>query len=255
MNDGAWSTAQVARMSRVTSRTLRHYDEIGLLRPATVGGNGMRYYEREQLLRLQQILVLRDLGLSLETISTVVNEGADRLEQLRRHHRWLTEERDRFARLARTVAATIEDLEGGEPMRPEELFDNFDADKQARYEAELTQRYGDRVTADIAESKRRMAGWTRADADTTKRQWAELTVRFTELLREGVAPGDDRAQAVVAEHFRWTCQFWTPDRESYPGLGQLYVDNPEFRAQFDAQDPGLAEYLRDGMAAYAHTSL
>lgn len=242
-------------MSKVTSRTLRHYDEIGLLRPAAVGGNGMRYYQREQLLRLQQILVLRDLGLSLEAISTVVNDGADRLDQLRRHHRWLTEERDRFERLARTVASTIEELEGGEPMRPEDLFDNFDADKQARYEAELTQRYGERVGAHIEESKRRMSGWTRADADATKRQWAELTARFVELLRDGVAPGDELTQAVVAEHYRWICQFWTPDRESYPGLGQLYVDSPEFRAQFDAQDPRLAEYVRDGVAVYAQARL
>ena len=91
----------MAELSKVTSRTLRHYDDIGLLRPAAVAGNGMRYYERDQLLRLQQILVLRDLGLSLDAISTIVNEGGDRVEQLRRHHRWLTEERDRFDRLAR----------------------------------------------------------------------------------------------------------------------------------------------------------
>ena len=99
-----WSTAQVARLSKVTSRTLRHYDDIGLLRPAAVAGNGLRYYERDQLLRLQQILVLRELGLSLDTISTIVNEGGDPVEQLRRHHRWLTEERDRYERLAATVA-------------------------------------------------------------------------------------------------------------------------------------------------------
>ena len=64
----AWSTAQVARMSRVSSRTLRHYDRIGLLPPARVAGNGYRYYERDQLLRLQQILVLRELGLDLDAI-------------------------------------------------------------------------------------------------------------------------------------------------------------------------------------------
>src|SRR5690606_31341217 len=142
-------------MSKVTSRTLRHYDEIGLLRPAAVGGNGLRYYERDQLLRLQQILVLRDLGLSLEMISTVVNGGADRVEQLRRHHRWLTEERDRFDRLAKSVSATIDEWEGGEKVRTEELFENFDADKQARYEAELVERYGEEVVPHIDESKRR----------------------------------------------------------------------------------------------------
>ncbi|MFC4002552.1 MerR family transcriptional regulator [Prauserella oleivorans] len=64
----AYSIAHVARLAKVTSRTLRHYDEIGLLPPAYLGGNGYRYYEEEQLLRLQQILVLRELGLGLEKL-------------------------------------------------------------------------------------------------------------------------------------------------------------------------------------------
>jgi DNA-binding transcriptional MerR regulator len=254
MNEGSWSTAQVARMSSVTSRTLRHYDDIGLLRPASVGGNGLRWYRREQLLRLQQILLLRDLGLSLDRIATVVNDGADQVEQLRRHHGWLTAERDRFARLAETVAATIEDLEGRDTMRPEQLFDGFDAARQERYEAELVQRYGEDVRPHMADSKRRLAIWSRADADRTRRQWEGFGPKLVELLEAGRAVDDPAVQEVVAAHHQWVCQFWTPDRQSYPGLGQLYVDSPEFRVQFDALDLRLAEYLRDAMAAYAQAN-
>jgi DNA-binding transcriptional MerR regulator len=255
VKDGRWSTAQVARMSKVTSRTLRHYDEIGLLRPDAVAGNGLRWYGREQLLRLQQILLLRDLGLPLDAIATVVNRGADRVEQLRRHHRWLTEERDRFARLADTVAATIEDLEGGETMRPEELFDHFDPAKQERYEAELVDRYGPGVQPHIDESKRRMSRWTRADADRSQQEWASFGPALVSLIDAGHPVDDPAVQEVIAGHYRWICQFWTPDRGSYPGLGQLYVDSPDFRVQFDAVDPRLAEYLRDAMTAYAQASL
>jgi DNA-binding transcriptional MerR regulator len=251
----SWSTAQVARMSKVTSRTLRHYDEIGLLRPAEVAGSGMRFYEREQLLRLQQILVLRELGLSLEAISTIVNGGGDRVEQLRRHHRWLTEERDRYDQLARTVAATIEELDGGEEMRTEELFDNFDAGRQARYEAELVDRYGDDAAANIRQSKRSMAGWSKVDAARIQTEWTGFAPRLVELIEAGAAPGDESVQQIIAEHYRWVCNFWTPNRESYPGLGNLYADSPEFRAQFDAGHPRLAEFLRDGMTAYAHARL
>lgn len=242
-------------MSSVTSRTLRHYDAIGLLRPVTVARNGLRYYSRSELLRLQQILVLRELGLPLETIATVVNDGADRVDQLRRHHRWLAEERDRYARLAETVAATIEDLEGDQTMHPEQLFDNFDPARQERYEAELVERYGERVEPHIAESKRRMARWTRDDADRSRREWATFGPALVELIEAGRPVDEPAVQEVIARHYRWVCQFWTPDRESYPGLGQLYVDSPEFRAQFDAVDSRLAEYLRDAIAAYASASL
>jgi DNA-binding transcriptional MerR regulator len=245
----------VARMSKVTSRTLRHYDDIGLLRPQAVADNGLRYYGRAELLRLQQILVLRELGLSLQAISTIVNEDADRVEQLRRHHRWLVEERDRYDRLARTVAATIEEMEGGETVRTEELFENFDAERQARYEAELVERHGDGTRTHIQESKRRMAGWSKADATRVQQQWATFGPRLVELIEAGAAVEDEQVQEVVAEHYQWVCNFWTPDRDSYPGLGHTYHDHPDFRVQFDALHPRLAEFLRDAMAAYARASL
>ena len=128
----AWSIAEVARMSGVTSRTLRHYDGIGLLAPAYVGGNGYRYYEVEQLLRLQQILLLRELGLGLSEIADAIGSQPGTVEALRRHHARLLAERDRLGVLARTVARTIAELEGGDPVtqpkinRPENLFEGFD---------------------------------------------------------------------------------------------------------------------------------
>jgi DNA-binding transcriptional MerR regulator len=109
----SWSINEVARMSKVTSRTLRHYDAIGLLEPEHVAGNGRRYYGQEQLLRLQQILLLRDLGLGLGDIADVLERQSrtSTVEVLRRHRGWLLHERNRLARLVRTVEATIDNLE------------------------------------------------------------------------------------------------------------------------------------------------
>ena len=242
-------------MSRVSSRTLRHYDAIGLLPPARIGGNGLRYYEREQLLRLQQILILRELGLGLDAIARVVNQGASAAGQLRRHHRWLTAERDRYDRLARTVARTIEELEGGEEMSTERLFEGFDADRQAAYEAELVERYGDDVTPHLEESRRRMAGWTPDQAERVQREWAGFGTRLVALIEAGAAVDDPRVQEVIGEHCRWVGNFWTPGRESYPGLGHTYADVPDFRTRFDAQHPRLAEFLRDAMVVYAEANL
>src|SRR4029453_2150920 len=91
-----WSTAEVARMSRVSSRTLRHYDHVGLLPPAHTGHGGIRYYERPQLLRLQHILVLRELGLGLDDIADVLTGGTDEVAALRRHHARLLAESGRL---------------------------------------------------------------------------------------------------------------------------------------------------------------
>jgi MerR family transcriptional regulator, thiopeptide resistance regulator len=250
-----WSTAEVARMSGVTSRTLRHYDDIGLLRPAAVAGSGLRYYGRDQLMRLQQILVLRELGLSLDAIATVVNDGGDGIEQLRRHHGWLTEERDRYDRLARTVRATLDELEGGRRMTPEQLFADFDPDRQARYESELVQRYGEKVAPEIAESRARMAGWSRVDAARIQDEWRSFLPELAALLAAGTEVDDPAVQAVIARHYRWVCHFWTPTADSYPGLGQLYAEAPDFRSQFDAVDPRLADFMASAMVAYARASL
>ena len=99
-------------MSRVSSRTLRHYDHVGLLPPAHTGHGGMRYYERPQLLRLQHILVLRELGLGLDDIGAVLRGETDEVAALRRHHARLLTEADRLRTLADTVASTIDETRG-----------------------------------------------------------------------------------------------------------------------------------------------
>lgn len=251
----AWSIAQVARMSKVTSRTLRHYDSIGLLPPAWIGDNGYRYYEKEQVHRLQQILLLRDLGLGLDVVAEMLN-GTDQLTVLRNHHRWLQSERQRLDRLAGTVARTIAELEGGDEMKMEELFDGFDATKQERHEAELVERYGDGAREHIARSKEKMQGWTRADADRFMAEWRDIAAELGALYMARTAIDAPETQELVDRHYRWICLSWTPDREAYQGLGDLYVDSDEFRVNFEVEDGGnMAEWLRDAMAHYAVTRL
>lgn len=248
----AWSIAQVAKMSNVTSRTLRHYDEIGLLPPAWVGGNGYRYYEQEQLLRLQQILVMRELGVGLDAIKEIVQHGRDRVEVLRMHRGWLLAERDRFARLARTVTRTIEELEGGDDVTSmEHWFEGFDAAKQEELQEEARQRWGaERVDA------AKFTGTAKEWQQTEGKKWAEQVSAVIALIDAGHEPGDAEVLDVLDGHYRWLAGgHWTPDRESYTGLGDLYADDPRFRANFDKTDPRLAEFLRTAMAAYAQARL
>ncbi|MDQ3405109.1 MAG: MerR family transcriptional regulator [Actinomycetota bacterium] len=250
-----WSIAQVARMSKVTSRTLRHYDHIGLLRPATVGDNGYRYYEREQLLRLQQILVLRELGLGLDAISEIVNEGRDTTDALRMHHRWLIDERDRFDRLARTVSRTITDVEGGDEMTnksAEHWFDGFDSATQEELQDEARQRWGaEEVDKANSHVKNKGKDWWRENGKT----WIGTLDTLVEHIDAGRSPQDALVQDTIAGHYQWLTASWTPNRESYAGLADVYADDPRFRANFDKTDPRLAEFLRAAMVEYARTRL
>lgn len=225
----AWSITEVARVARVTSRALRHYDELGLVPPAYVGANGYRYYEPEQLLRLQEVLLLRELGLGLATIAEVLSGQRDRVEALRGHRIRLRAERDRLDRLLATVARTVAHLEEEVPVTAPDLFDGF-SDRSAEAEQSLGARFGPHAGAEVAATRARTAHWTEED---------HLAV----------------ARRFDAEHHAAVSRHWTPDRESYSGLGRLYADDPEWRARFDERQPGLAEYLRDALAAYAHPRL
>lgn len=250
----AWSIAEVARMSKLTSRTLRHYDDIGLLTPAYVGANGYRYYKQEQLLRLQEVLLLRELGLGLATITEILDGRRDRVEALRRHEQRLRGERDRLGRLADTVSRTITQLQGGQVMAAEELFEGF-AQRQAEQEARLVDRYGESVREHFQAAREHTKDWTKEDYLKAQREGEALDANLLELMRSGAAPDSPAALDAMTEHCASVSKFWTPGRESYAGLGRLYVEDPEFKARYDALAPGLAEYLRDATAAYAAARL
>ncbi|MCO6007232.1 MerR family transcriptional regulator [Actinoallomurus purpureus] len=250
----AWSIAHVARMSGVTSRTLRHYDEIGLLAPAYVGVNGHRYYEEEQLLRLQQILVLRELGVGLAEIAEAIDSEPSTVAALRRHHVRLLAERDRLGVLADTVARTIAELEGGGDIvapkinRPENLFAGFDA---SQYEDEARERWPEQYE----QSKQVQAGFTPEQMETWQREMTAHMVRMGELKVAGAAPDDPVVLDEVDWHYRSVSRFWQPDACAYPKLGDMYVKDARFRDNHEKITEGLAEFQRDAMVAYARARL
>ncbi|MDQ2729711.1 MAG: MerR family transcriptional regulator [Actinomycetota bacterium] len=248
-----WSIVEVARMSGVTSRTLRHYDDIGLLPPAGIRTNGYRYYEQGDLLRLQQILVLRELDLGLSEIAAILDRERDQVQALRGHHQGLLSERNRLGRVADTVARTIAELESRQGVRamtkinrPENLFEGFDP---TEYDAEARERWPGQWET----SKQFTDTLTAQDTERMQREATAAMIRMAELMATGTDVGTPAVQAEVEAAYQALCQMWTPSAEAFKNLGQMYVD--EFTATYDSIAPGLAEYYRDAMAVYADTRL
>ncbi|MGH8828336.1 MAG: MerR family transcriptional regulator [Jiangellaceae bacterium] len=247
----SWSIAEVSKLSGVTSRTLRHYDAIGLLAPSWTADGGRRFYDMAELLRLQRILLLREIGLGLDAIAEMLDadDGKDAVGVLQRHRSWLVAERKRLARLIATVDTTIERLEKGGIMAADEIYQGFD---HLQYEAEARERWGDEA---IDRGNAIVAGWS-------TEQWAEHKAEFNaqneslaELMDAGVPVNDERVQAIIDRHYTGMLVFWTPNRESYTGLGRMYVDDDRFARNYESVRPGLAEYMRDAIKAYADTRL
>jgi DNA-binding transcriptional MerR regulator len=243
-------------MSGVTSRTLRHYDAIGLLTPAYVGFNGYRYYEEEQLLRLQQILVLRELGVGLGEIAEAVDSEPDTLAALRRHHSRLLAEKDRLSRLAATVARTIAELEqkGGDGMgtprinRVENLFEGIDP---SGYDEEAAERWPEQ----FEQAQRVLGAFTAEDMEVYQRDLTAQMVRMAELMVAGARADDPAVQDETDRHYQSILRFWTPTAVAYINMGRMYVDDERFRGNYDRIAEGLAEFQRDAMAEYARARL
>jgi DNA-binding transcriptional MerR regulator len=259
MSGPEWSIQQIAKLAGTTSRTLRHYDDLGLLPPSRIGSNGYRHYDETALVRLQRILLLRELGLGLPQISEVLHRDESEAHALENHLAWLTQEQTRLARQIASVQSTINALKGGERLMAENMFDGFD---HTQYKDEVEDRWGKDAYA-------RSDAWWRAMTADEKKAWQQ---RVTDLGRDWIAtaesgapPDGDRAQALAKRHVEWLTSIpGTPaavpggDVKAYVvGLGEMYVADPRFGANYATNDGGTAgaEFVRDALRVYADANL
>jgi DNA-binding transcriptional MerR regulator len=244
-----WSIQDIARLAGTTSRTLRHYDDVGLLKPSRIGSNGYRYYDQAALVRLQRILLLRELGLGLPAIAEVLEGQKDTAKALQTHLTWLRREQQRLARQITSVETTIRKMNGGEQIMAEEILDGFD---NSQYEEEVVERWG-RDAYDKSTHK-----WSALNKEQQRDMMAEQE-RIAQALAEASARGEDVAsdevQALVRRHHTWVSFFWVPNREAYINLGEMYVADPRFTAVYDKHAKGATLFIRDAMRVFAEKNL
>lgn len=259
-NEAAFRTytvSQLARLSRTSVRTLHHYDEIGLLKPASVGDNGYRHYGRAELLRLQQILLHREFGMRLSDIRDLLDRAeTDRLSVLREQRERLQAETDRYRRLTLTIDRTIAELEGRDPVMDEQLYEGFSPEKQAEYEAWLVEKYGEPAREWIEMGRTAIAAMSPAEQSSWKSESLAMRADFARAMADA-KPDNPSLDPLFGRHFDWVAKAWNtrPTAQAYAGLGRLYVEHAEFRAFYESARPGLADWMADAMAAYARRAL
>mgnify|MGYP006341424871 FL=1 len=245
-----WSIQEIARLAGTTSRTLRHYDAAGLLPPTRIARNGYRHYDQAALVRLQRILLLRELGLGLPAIADVLAHETTAAHALEGHREWLRMEQDRLARQIASVTRTIGALNEGEGLMAEQMFDGFD---HTAYQGEVENRWG---AATYAKGD---AWWMSMNAEE-KAAWQQ---RVSELGRDWIAaaeagldPSGPDAQALAERHVAWLRSIpGTPaasggDIGAYvAGLAEMYVADPRFAANYATAEGGTrgAEFVRDAL--------
>jgi DNA-binding transcriptional MerR regulator len=248
-----YTVKQLARLSGVSIRTLHHYDEIGLLKPAFTGENRYRYYGREELLRLQDILFHRELGVPLKDIARLLENERDRVDVLNEHRAALADRVKRSRQLLRTIDRTIAELTGEETVKDKDLYRGFAPEKQAEYEDWLVDRFGGDMRERIDDSRK---AFTALGNDGMAARLAEgeaASLALAEAFKAGAAPDDPANDPLLARHHAWIAGMWnrTCPPEAYAGLADLYLEHPDFRANFEKQGEGFTDWLVAAMKAYA----
>jgi len=250
-----YTVKQLARLSGVSVRTLHHYDEIGLLRPAFVGENRYRYYGREELLRLQDILFHRELGVPLQEIGKLLElQGSDRVAILREHREWLARRVERSRQLLRTIDRTIAELNGDGTMDDKELYKGFAPEKQAEYEDWLVERFGGEMRQRIEDSKAKLNSLGKEGMAERLAEGEAAGRALAQAFKAGTGAEDPANDPLLARHHAWIAAMWDKacPPEAYAGLANLYLEHPDFRTKFDQDGgAGFTEWLTTAMKAYA----
>lgn len=245
-HNAPYTVKQVAAFSGVSTRTLRYYDQIGLLKPAFVGENGYRYYDDESLLRLQQILFFRELGVPLKQIAAILDRpGFDRVAALEQHRAELEQRARRLAGLIHTIDKTIAHLKGEHTMSNEELFEEFSPEQQAKYEQEARETWGD---AAVDATNQRWNSYTQAQQEAIKAQQNAIFAAFRDHMHAGHdAPAVQEQVAALQKNM---AHFYPCPLDCLRGLGQMYVEHADFRATFERIAPGLADFIQRAINYY-----
>ena len=247
-----YGIAEVARLAGTTSRTLRHYDDVGLLAPSRLGANGYRYYDSAALVRLQRILMLRQLGLGVAAIRDAL-AGADDATALHTHLSWLHAQSERLDRQIASVERTIESIEKGVPIMAPDMFDGFD---HTQHKEEVEQRWGAKAYADSDRWWRGLGAAGQAEFQVESaaiiQEWRSLHARRAPV--EGA-----EALALARRHHAWIAQGWggvglgEVTGDALAGLGDMYVADERFAANYGGVEG--AAYVRDALLHYALTEL
>lgn len=249
-----YTIKNLAALAGISTRTLRYYDEIGLLRPNRISPSGYRIYGRGEVDALQQILFYRELGVGLDEIKNILTSpdfnGKVALEN---HLASLLEKQNQLNLLINNVKRTLSAAKGEIIMKDNEKFEGFKQkmieDNESGYGTEIRKKYG---AAAVDGSNKKVLGMSEADWNKAQELSAEINETLKTALKQR-DPAGAIAQKACDLHRQWLCMFWEDDaysKEAHKSLGDMYVADERFKAYYDGIEEGCAEFLRNALYIY-----
>ena len=249
-----YTVNEVAKMTGITLRTLRYYDNIDLLNPSAYTDAGYRLYDEGDLEVLQQILLLRELDFPLKKIAELIHApDYDRRIALETQEAYLLRCSQRYKRLAELTRETLRQMEGEKKMSNQEMFAGFHADHpeeiQKQYEEEVKQKWGGTEAYKI--SSERAGGYSKQDWEEIMNVQKENISELAECYQQNIPAADEKVQDVVEKSRLFIDRYFYPCPPEMIGqLGILYISDPRFKRTYDKVAEGLAEYYNEAIQFY-----
>lgn len=245
-----YTVKELSDLAGVTVRTLHYYDEIALLKPPAVNDNGYRFYDETSLLRLQQILFYRELGVGLLQIRDILDSPTfDTITALQSHRAELAGRIDRLQHLMHTVDSTIMHLVGEISVSEEQFFAGFE-EKQKHYEQQAAELWGE---ASVQASTQRWASYSPQQKRAIFAEGSQIYTDLVALMQSGASASSAEVHAVMARWHEHIRHFYEPTLDILRGLGRMYNEHPDFIATFHQFHPDLPLYLGQAVAHYCDT--
>ncbi len=247
-----YTVQKLSKLAGISTRTLRYYDEINILKPARINSSGYRIYGSKEVDQLQQILFYRELGVSLDEIKEIITSpNFNPKSALREHLEKLLAKRKQLDILITNVNKTLQASERMIAMSDKEKFEGFKQDlvnnNEKQYGEEIRAKYGDK---EVDASNKKLMNMTEAQYKEFEEQGNVLISTLIEAKKIG-DPSGELAQKAAELHRKWLSFSWgSYNKDAHLGLTNMYVEDERFKDYYDKHEPGLAEFLRDSVKVY-----
>ena len=244
-----YTVGEVAERFSLTVRTLHHWEAQGLLAPAARSWSNYRLYSREDCVRVQRIVIYRATGMKLMDIKALLDCGDSEIEHLKRQRESLLAHRRETDAMIEALDILLEDAMNDNELTVEEIGEILGEADFAAHQSEAEDRYGD--TDDWRESRERTASWQTADWRDNAERFHDIESRMIDAIRDGVAPDSKEAESLVEEHREALSEFFPVTPAKHYIMSRGYIHDERFRAHYDSQYVGFAQWLADAIESAA----
>jgi len=251
-----YSTKELSNLAGVSVRTLHYYDQIGLLKPAIRTEANYRFYGKNELLKLQQILFYKALNFSLKEIMEILNDpDFDLIKALESHQQALLVKQDQITEMLNTIDKTILNLKDKTMLSNEDLYKGFSSEEADKIRQEAIKKYG----KEVEKSEQYLKNLTKTQIEKLKQEQKDIFKRLSLLTAE--APDSETVQKEIALHYQNIRKFWgthnssDSQKEQYKGLGKLYISDERFVLVDGKYQPKFAEFISKAMSYFVDSQL